>query len=316
MKAIPVKLVALLTIVFILASCGGSGEKVLLKLNLEAGKTYKMETVIDQNITQTIEGTSQKMKQVIGNGFDYEVMEKDADGRVKIKVTYTSVYIKQESEMGSVEYDSKNPPAEIPPLAQSYAPLVGLGFTAKISATGKVSEISGIEEMYDKLIAEMDFLSGSHRTAVENALKEQFGETAITEMMEKAMTMYCSKPVGVGDSWTSDYTLTQGMPLEMKNKWTLKERKAGIAFVDVKSKVSINPDAPGLDMGGVKIKYDVSGDQSGSLEIDESTGWVQSSKLTQQLSGTLVMDSNPMMPDGMSWPITLESTITMGVPER
>lgn len=316
MKAIPVRMISFLAVILLLASCGEKGEKILIKLNLEAGKTYQIETIIEQKISQTIEGVTQQMRQTIGNGFDYAVVEKDRDGSVKVQITYTSVYIKQSSDMGAVEYDSKNPPETIPAIAQSYAPLVGLGFSARFSSTGKVSEVSGIEEMYDQVIAKMDLPDGPQKANIEKALKDQFGEKAITEMMEKSMTMYCSKPVGIGDSWSSDYSITQGMPMHLENEWILTERKNGIAFVDVKSKVSVDTDAPGLDMGGFKIKYNVSGEQSGSMEIEESTGWVQSSTLTQNLSGTLEMEKNPTMPDGMSWPITLESTITMKPPEE
>jgi hypothetical protein len=89
----------------------------------------------------------------------------------------------------------------------------------------------------------------------------------------------------------------------------LKERKAGVAVLAVESGIKSNLDAEPMDMGPVKLTMDISGEQSGTYELDESTGWIVSSRMTQNLSGDQIIESGPS--GTMTIPMSMEMTVTL-----
>ncbi len=61
----------------------------------------------------------------------------------------------------------------------------------------------------------------------------------------------------------------------------------------------------------MRMRYDLSGGQDGTLEIDESTGWLLSSRLEGTFAGTMTMEGMPGMPEGMSTPLSVRSVVTI-----
>ena len=122
--------------------------------------------------------------------------------------------------------------------------------------------------------------------------------------MENVMAIYPEDPVGEGDSWVKDVALNMGMPLQLTNTYNLAARDAGTAQIDITSVVEPGEGDP-LVMGGMTIAYEVSGFQEGSTWVDEATGLVQRSTMTQQLGGEVTMN------ESMTWPIEIETRTTM-----
>lgn len=288
----------------------GTGEKIQLRLNLEEGKSYKARMVTDQQITVA----GQKQPQSIGFGFTHHVKEVRDDGTAVVQITYDSVQFKQQGPTGSIEYDSANPPANLPAMAKGFAALVGQGFTMEVTPTGKVTKIEGAGEMISNMLKQMDMPMPSARATLEEKMKEQFGDDALREMMEQMTAIYPGEPVGIGGSWTKRMVVSKGFPIIMDNTWTLKSRQDGVAVVDVQSKVAPNPSAGPMDMGMVKIGHQLSGTQSGTLELDEATGWTLRSTLQQKLAGKMTVTGGPQ--GSQTAPISIDSTIRIDSPEE
>lgn len=287
----------------LLASCGGGGDgKLDLRLRLEQGKTYGTKMVAEQTITQTIQGQTMDVKQTIGMAYTYAVKKVESDGTALVDVTYTWIGYKQDGPMGNVEYDSSNPPATIPDAAIGYAALLGQGFSMKMTPLGEVADMEGIDDLLERILDVLNVPAGSARDAILESLETQFGEQAMKESFEKASAIYPNKPVAVGDSWSKKVALAMGMPMILDNTWTLKSRKDGVAFVDVTSTIQPNPDAAPMEVSGMTISYELSGEQSGTLEVVEATGWLAAAHMTQNVSGQISAA-------GMTWPLTIVSDI-------
>lgn len=285
-----------------LLSCGGGIKKLDLQLRLEQGKTYGTKMVADQTITQTIQGQTQDIQQTIGMAYTYKVTKVESDGSALVDAVYEWILYSQDGPMGKSEYDSSKPPATIPDAAVGYAALLGQGFSMKLTPLGEVADIQGVDAMLSSILDALNVPEGSARDAVQETLEAQFGEEALAESFEKATAIYPDKSLSAGDSWSKRLTLATGMPMIIDNTWTLKSRKDGVAFVDVKSTIAPNPDAEPLEISGMSVSYEVSGDQTGTLELDEATGWPLRSHMTQNLSGQISAA-------GMTWPVTITSTI-------
>ncbi len=294
--------VGLLVIVALLVSCGGGSKKLDLKLRLEPGKSYGAKMIADQTITQTLMGQTQTITQSIGMGYTYQVQSVDPDGSMWVKITYDWVSYKQDSPMGKVSYDSANPPATVPQAAIGYAALVGRGFSAKITPTGEMTDVRGADQMVAEILGAMNLPAGSARDQVEALLRTQLSDEALKDSFEKAALFYPDKPVAVGDSWSGQIALASGMPMILDTTWTLKARKNGVATVETRSDARPNPGAKPLELAGMSISYELSGVQSGSMDLDEKTGWLLGGTLKQDVSGKV----SAM---GTSWPITIVSNI-------
>ncbi len=66
-----------------------------------------------------------------------------------------------------------------------------------------------------------------------------------------------------------------------------------------------------IEMEGMEMNMQLSGTQTGTSEIDEATGWLLRSKIEQNFFGVLKIAPNEHMPDGMSIPMTIQSTSTI-----
>lgn len=302
-------LAGILIIAALLASCGGGDKKLDLRLHLEAGKAYGVKMIADQTITQTLGGQTQTMFQTVGVAYTYDVQSVESDGTMRVKVTYDWVRVAQDGPMGSFSYDSANPPATIPEAALVYTALVGQGFFMHLRPNGEIVDVQGVDEMLAHMLDTMGAPPGSERDELEASLRSQFGSEALKESFEKATLFYPDKPVAVGESWSRNIALETGMPMVLATTWTLKARKDGVAVVEIRSDVQRNPEAKPVEMAGMTIAYELSGEQSGTMELDEKTGWLLNGTMKQNLAGQI----SAM---GMTWPITVLSDIRFEPWER
>lgn len=308
---------AILAVIFAASAVSAPAQdKVQLRLQLKKGQSYQQEMVTDQKISQTIQGRLLDMRQTIGMGFTYDVKDVRADGTAVVKVAYHSALLKQKGPMGTIQYDSKNPPETVPAMAQGFAALVGQGFTMELTPEGTVTKVEGVDEMLAHIMKSIKAPDESIRATMEKKMKEQFGDEALKEIMEKMMAIYPDKPVGVGDSWRRKIVISKGFAMTIDNTWTLKSRRDGIAVVEVNSTVKPNANAKPLDMGTLRLQYDIGGKQQGEMKIDEATGWVIQAKMTQNLSGKVRAQGLGGVSDDMTWPISIESDISFKIPPK
>ena len=285
--------------------CGGksSEEKIVLKLNLEKGKTYSMTVITDQEITQKMMGTKITIEQQLKLSFDFNVLEADETG-FEVEVVYTGVGFNQKTPMGSTSYDSDDPSEVVPLLAKGFAALVDESFTMELSPEGDIIDVKGVDLLLSRLVEKQDFLSDAQRNMARNSLKNQFGNEALQSSMEGMMSILPDKPVGIGDSWKKTFDLGGALPMTLKNKWKLKDRKNGIAYISVESEVIPNTDSTPLEMGGIKMEYNLSGDQEGTIQVEEATGWTIEAEIEQDLEGTVKLG-------GQSIPIYIKGITTL-----
>lgn len=287
-----------------------------LRLDFQEGKTYSQRMLTEQEIHQTIAGQQYDVTQTIGMGYSYTISEVDADGNAWIKATYDSTILKQESPMGGIEYDSSNPPEVVDPAAMGFAALVGQGFRMKLSPQGYIQDIQGVDEMITRMLEQFGLLQDPALDALEQSLRDQFGEKAIKESMGNTMAIYPETPVKVGDAWNKTVVVSLGFPMILENTWTLVERQSGVAMIEVHSTIEPNLEEGPVEIGLTKLSYNISGEQWGTVEIDESTGWTLYSGITQQVSGTITLEGGDLGDETITWPISLESTLTLETVEE
>jgi hypothetical protein len=302
----------LLITVLILASAISFGDdKVALKLTLTKGKTYLIKTTTQAKIVQTEKGKDQKRSQTIAMTLSYQVQDVDASGLATVKITFTAAKYKMITSFGVIEYDSQNTKSPPPASALAFSAMVGQTLTIKLTPNGKVSSITGVDAMVDKMVKKINM--GSN---IGSMLKQQFGEEQIKEMIEGSLTVYPETPIGPGDTWTKKTTVSRGYPIVMDSKYQVKERKDGIITVDVTGTAVPNTTASPMDLGIAKIQYTLSGAQTGTIKIKEATGMVASRSMVQNLSGTVESIPTKEGEKSVSSPIVITNTITTELTEQ
>ena len=269
-------------------------EKVTLGLHLKAGQSFNLLNVIELDLTQSVMNQEMNISQTMGMGYKFEVQEVGSDGIAACKVTYTSVQMTMAMGGTKVEYDSAKPSANPPAAVKPMAALLGQSFTLRVSPTGRVTEVRGIEALYEKVIKEAEVPDESLRPMMEQQFKEQFGAEAIKESMEQAIGAYFPESaVDIGDTWSRQTAVTRPYPMTWASTCTLKDRKNGIAIIDVTGKITSNPAAKPMQMGTMSMSYELTGERKGQIEIEEASGWTVGARFTQQISGTIKATGTP-----------------------
>lgn len=297
----------------LLAVCAGvaakQGGKVRLGLELAEGESHRMKVVIDQQVNQTVMGMAQDLDQTMETIYRFDVTEVDEQGVALVSWTQEWIRMSQQGPMGNIEYDSSDSVAASSPLVQGYAAMVGKEFGARIARTGAVTDVRGFDAVLEELLTDMPLGEGPQADALRETLRGQIGDEAMADMLTSTLAIYPTEPVGIGDSWSRRTEISTGFPVVTETTWTLKERRDGVAVIDVQSTVSANPDAPPLQMGAMAIRIELAGDQAGTIEVDEATGWIVRSGVQQQLSGEASLTGAPEL-EGMTWPMEITGTIT------
>jgi hypothetical protein len=281
-------------------------KKITLQLNLKEGSLYNLKTTTQQQIIQKIQGQEQEINQTIGAGYTFSVEEVDKYGVAKIKITYNSTFFKRDSLSGKVEYDSSKSPTEIPEEAKGFAALVGESFLIWMSSKGEVLDVKGADDIVRHVVEKFNLTDESMKVSMEQDLKEQFGDKALQESMGNMMGVYPDAPVGIGDSWERASTVSRGLPIVLENVYKFKAQRGHNLIIEVYSKIKPNPAAAPAKRGPILLKYILQGEQKGTIQIKETTGWISSAKVNQQLSGKVSMQvaSLPKIPH---WPISMKS---------
>lgn len=302
---------AILLMVCLGAVGARAADSVDLKLRWQNGAEYELSMTSDQTIKQTIGGQKNVIEQVMTMNYRFSVRSVDENGVGDIAIVYESIIMEQEGSMGQLKYDSRDTDSPVPPTAKGFAGLVGQGFEMKISPSGEVSDIRGVEAMIDGMIDGFDQMDAGMKEQLRESFKRQFGADAIRENMENMMGFFPENPVTVGDSWTTSMQLTTAMPATVAATWTLVERVGEDQVrIELNSVVKPLADAEPMEMGPMRVKYDMAGTQTGHMILDVASGWTEASEINQSFSGTLhVVSMQGAENMTMDWPMSIEGSV-------
>ena len=98
----------------------------------------------------------------------------------------------------------------------------------------------------------------------------------------------------IGSSWNTTTDAKGIINMTLDQTYTLKERKNGQAIIAVTGTAKTDPNEEGLEFQGMQISYDLTGPITGTIIVDEATGWAISSDVTPNLSGKMTVKGSPL----------------------
>lgn len=271
-----------------IAACK-SAQNISYKLNLPAQDTFKYTHTQESDVDMKVMGMSQKTVNVQTMEMAATVKEKKANGDMVIETIIEQLKVDQVNPMSSVNFDSKNPENNSDDVANMYGAMVGAVLTSTMNPDGEVIAIEGTDALLDKMVANVADNPMMTKAQFKETLKAQFGDEAMSNTLGNIVKIYPNKPVKVGDSWMKTDTLSGTIDAIIETTYTLQSRKAGKSYIDVTGTIRPDKDGKGMEMMGMKMKYNLSGTQSGRIVLDEATGWADKSEIDQTMAGTVQM---------------------------
>jgi hypothetical protein len=293
---------------FLLASggCGREeGKQVDLKLRLRAGETYSLRYSTEQRMMQTVGGTQQGAQDKIGFDFVIEPTHVDEHGVAHVRARIAAIRFARQTQQGVQQFDTRQPPERLTFATGLLLGLVERPFEARLHPSGEVSDVVGLEEIFDAAVDAMQVPDGAMKDQMLGPLRAQFGPAAILDALQSITVTYPDHPVAIDRSWSNQNKLQMGFDITVYNTWTLKEVRDGVAVIDARSKVWTDP-TDSIAAGPMKLAYDLTGGQEGEQEVDLETGWVIRGELRQALRGTVKVRRGPNGEEE-AWPLSVES---------
>lgn len=281
-------------------------EKLDLRLHFRKGDVREISLNLTQTIDGTVQGIKQRAQQTVALGYSLTVQDLDDQGTATVAIKYTSASFHLKSQSGEMSYDSTQPASAPPAPTGAFAALVGQGYSATISAAGNVEAVTGLDALSKAVLSRLNIPEGPARAAWEKKLAQQFSAPAVKSQLQRIFAVFPDHPVAIGENWYRKNQLSPEFPLTLEATYTLKSRDNGLATIEVAGRSATVPNAV-VDAGQMKMTYDLHGDFQGQFQIDESSGWPISSSMTQSLAGGAAIHTPGNPPQVV--PITVESSM-------
>ncbi len=266
-----------------------------LKLNPEKNKLYRLRSVTEQTVTQTMNGVQQITESNVNYAFSLKMIDKTPDFiiteiRFDTLVTNTNAMGKVVNISSAVEGDMKSAEtADVLSCIQNR--LSKNALYVKMDFTGRPIEIVNLKMLSDMVLKDTSLITLAGPTAVE--VKKQavnmIGENDLKKMIE--MFTYClpGKQVSKGDDWSVKQKMNSGgMMLDIITTYHLDGIKDNYADITAESVIQAAENADPIQSGPATVTYDdLKGLTRSDMVVDIRSGLVVESKEKLHITGNL-----------------------------
>jgi Family of unknown function (DUF6263) len=312
MKKILLSVIALLFIIPVVAQ-----QSANLKMNLEKNKLYRLRSVSEQTVTQTVNGNQQTVESKVDYTLSVKMLDMTPDFMVTevhfdTLITNTNTMGKTTSINSTVEGDIKS--SETGDIMSCIMNRLSRNaLYVKIDYAGRPVEIVNAKMLSDIILK--DTASITLAAPVAAAIKTQIAATVSDNSLKTMIGGFTwhlpGKEVAVGDQWViNEQTNSGGMILAITTTYHLDRINGNNAGVTVESSIMAAENAAPMKSGGATITYDnLTGMSKSNLVIDISTGLAVKDEAKTHISGTLGI-SGPGFSMQMPMDINSESKVT------
>jgi hypothetical protein len=256
--------------ILILSGCAGKEEYDFTE-HFTVGDRWTMKMTMDETIDGSYMAGQGPQTNNTTMWWETEVTVVDDAGNHTSQTRYTRIAMNG--------WDSGDPNSvDTMGYAMMMGPMLAIKMTVKSDKRGRVLSVSGAEGTF----------------GMGNPLVDDNKITG--EMIEMNTKWRPERGVAIGDTWEGDHAVSYGYPMKIHTHYTLRDVKDGIAYIELESDISPNPDAGPTWFGGMKVAQSLSGKQTGTIEVDVETGWTMKTVFEQEFSGTydMAMDTAAM----------------------
>lgn len=275
-----------------------------LQLNLKKGESYRQVTLNDASITQEIMGQSMEITLGVSSIMIFKVLSANGDD-YDMEVSFDNMKLSMGSLQANMEFDSDNP-AEDDAFSQIMSGVVGESFNIKMSRSGKVLEISGIEAMWEKAFSGQN-ISAAEKAQIMTQLNQTYGKESIKGNIEMVTAIFPENKVSQGDQWTNDVNINSGMKGLASTTYTYQGSEGGKHLLTGLGEITTSEEGAKIQTNGLELTMNLNGNMESEIAVDAATGWIVEATIKQKIDGTANMEGNAQMPNGLSIPMKIRN---------
>jgi hypothetical protein len=306
-KTTKMKNTRILFIAALILSVGMQAEakKVNLKYQLKAGTEFKYEVAMSQESAQEVMGNSQSSTNSTTTTLDFKVLEVTSTGDMNMKAALVALSLTGTSPAGEMKFNSATDTV-IPEFAKMSSLGLNQYYTFTLSPLGKITDLKapeGFVEKLDKLIAEQ----GASTMGMGAVAGAAAGPEGFQKSLEGIFLTFPEGGAEVKKPWNVESKINQMVPMKVNSKYELVNSTKETNELKVNSQISVDPDAPPMDIQGMKMSFELVGAKEGKITLDAVTGLINAVEATTSISGNISIEG-PQLPTPMSIPMTVRMT--------
>jgi len=280
---------AIIAIAF--AFCGFA-QSYDLKLNLEKGKVYKQGLISDMKMSMDMMGNLIDVNMTMSTFNSYKVLD-IKDGKFDLEVKYDSMKMQMKFMGQERTYNSEsneNPANDM--LSNMIQSFKNKAFKIKMTPAGEIVEVSDTDSMFADFFKANANLTEEQKASAKKQIEGSFGPENIKNALASSCGIFPSNAVKIGDKWTKEGTFTANMNAKIATTYELKEINKDYYILGSVSEF-INDGNSGMDLNGVKVNLNITGNITGDFKVNRKSGWIMSSEGKQNVSaeGEIAMNN-------------------------
>ncbi len=279
-----------------------------LELNLTEGETYKQSTLNEASITQELMGQSIEITLGVSSTMSFTVTSANRND-YDMNVTFEKMNLSMGSLQGKMEFDSENP-AEDDSFSQIMSGVIGQSFKVKMAKTGKILDISGVEEMWEASFANQN-TSAAEKAQIMTQLNQTYGKESIKGNIEMVTAIFPEGKVRNGDQWTNNVNINAGMKGVATTNYTYEGMQGDQHQISGSGTIVTSDEGATINTNGIELTMDLNGTMESAISVDAATGWIVDAKINQKIDGNASMAGNDQMPNGLTIPMKIRNEMTI-----
>lgn len=283
----------------LLALGSGCGQPPL-QLHFPEGLERSYEVSEQKEMEMTMPVINQGMRQTERTNSTVRVAVADpgAEGAGTMRIVFDDLTVGMSmSFMG----ESMTLEGEDSPMGALTEAVIGEEFRVTVEPNGNIVGFEGFDELMDKVLDSIG-LGAITQGEMGMMMEEMWSADQQRMSIQKSIFPHLPMtPVETGDTWTVTYTVTDPMPMQIEDTYTVLNVYEDRVTIDVASILTPHPTESSIDMGGgFSMNMEVNGDGEGFLEVDRETGWLNEASTTLRIRGEAEFVGMPVdVPGGM-----------------
>lgn len=270
-------------------------QTALLKLNLEKDKTYRLRSVSEQVVSQTMNGNQQNTESDVTYTFTLKMMDLTPDFMIAeihfdTIVTVTNAMGKNITISSLSEGNMKSSEAsEIMSCIMNR--LSKSAIYARLDFSGRPLEIINEKMLSDLILKDTSSLTltGPVRQAIKTQIVNTINANALKSMISGFTWFLPGREVKQGDTWNvTQQESSGGMLLDVVTEYHLDAINGENASVSAESSIKPSASATPIQSGGATVTYDnLQGMSKSTLILNVQTGLANQHTGKSHISGNL-----------------------------
>jgi hypothetical protein len=266
-----------------------------LRLNPEKNRVYRLKSVSEQTISQTINGNQQTTESRVEYSISLKMLDSTpefivAEVRFDTIMNNTNTMGKVSAVSSAAGGDIKSSVAE-DVMSYVMSRLCSNAIFIKIDHSGKPLEVVNAKMLSDMILRDTASITLDEPLAA--AVKGQIAATVGSENLKTMIggfTWYLpGKQVAAGDVWVTDEQVNSGgMMLAVTTTSRIESLTGNKAAITAESKIKAVENAAPMKSGGATITYDnLTGLNKSNMVVDTRTGLIIENLTKTRISGNL-----------------------------